>query len=120
MTEHIRVSPDGTCILITSLGSPSLSEMKQTLSKLAELREANRINHVLVDSRSRNGQPSVADIFEGGKLLAQAFGSQVRVAILVGQLGPDHTLFENVAVNRGADVAYFELEETARSWLFEQ
>lgn len=94
--------------------------MEQTLARIAELREANRINHVLVDSRSRNSQPSVVDIFDGGKLLAQAFGPQVRVAILVDQLEPDHTLFENVAVNRGANIAYFELEETARSWLFER
>jgi hypothetical protein len=120
MTEHIRVSPDGTCILITSLGSPSLAEMEQTLSRLAELRKAHGINHVLVDSRSRNDQPPVVDICNGGKLLAETLGSQVRVAVLVDQLGLDHTLFENVAVNRGADVAYFQLEESARSWLLKR
>jgi hypothetical protein len=120
VTEQIRVSLDGTCILVTSQGSPSLAEMEQTLSRLAELREAHGINHVLVDSRARSGQPGVADIYRGGKLLAETLGPQVRIAVLVSRLEPDHTLFENVAVNRGATVAYFEVEEKARSWLFER
>jgi hypothetical protein len=38
--------------------------------------------------------------------------------VLVGQIeGDGHRLFENVAVNRGAVVAFFQHEQTALSWL---
>jgi hypothetical protein len=117
MAEEIRVSPDGTCILISSVGPPSLGELEQTLSQIAELRLDHRIDKVLVDSRARSGQPSVSDIYRGGELLAEKLGSAARIAVLVGRLEGDHTLFENVAINRGAVVTYFQHEELALRWL---
>ena len=117
MTEEVRVSPDGTHILVRSAGPPSLGEMKQTLARIVELRRDHEIDEVLVDSRGRSGQPSVADIYNGGELLAKALGSRTRVAVLVGELTADHSLFENVAVNRGSIVAYFQQEDFALRWL---
>ncbi len=117
MAEEVRISPDGTCILVRSVGSPSLGEMKQTLSRIVELRRDHKIDKVLVDSRTRSVQPSVPDIYGGGKLLANALGSGTRIAVLVSELMADHMLFENVAVNRGAVVAYFQHEELALRWL---
>ena len=117
MSEEIRISPDGTHVLITSMGPPSLREMTQTLSKLAELRRDHRIDKVLVDSRARTGQPPVSDIYRGGELLAKSMGRGTRIAVLVGQIEGDHTLFENVALNRGAVVAFFQREDLALRWL---
>jgi hypothetical protein len=119
MAEEIRISPDGTYILVSSVGSPSLGEMMQTLSKIAELRRDHSIDKVLVDSRTRSGQPPVADLYRGGELLAEKLGFGTRIAVLVSQLAADHTLFENVAVNRGVIVAYFQHEDVALRWLFE-
>jgi hypothetical protein len=117
MAEEIRISPDGTHIRVTSVGPPSLSEMTQTLSKLVELRLVHRIDKVLVDSRARSGQPPALDIFRGGELLAKKLGAGTRIAVLVGQIEGDHTLFENVTVNRGAVVAFFQQEALALRWL---
>ena len=117
MTEEVRVSPDGTHILVRSAGPPSLGEMKRTLARIVELRRDHEIDKVLVDSRARTGQPSVPDIYDGGELLAKALGSGTRVAVLINELMADHTLFENVAVNRGSIVAYFQQEDFALRWL---
>ena len=117
MAEHIRISPDGTHILVTSVGPPSLDELAQTLSKLAELRLEHGIDKVLVDSRARSGQSSVADIYRGGELLARTLRPGTRIAVLVGQIEGDHGLFEDVASNRGAVVAFFQHEQLALSWL---
>lgn len=119
MAEDIRLSPDGTHILVTSVGPPSLGEMAQTLAKLAQLRLEHRIDKVLIDSRARSGQPSASDIYRGGELLAQTLGPGMRIAVLVGQIEGSHSLFEDVAVNRGAAVAFFQHEQLALSWLLE-
>jgi len=119
MAETIRISPDGTHIRISSAGPPSLGEMAQTLSKLVELRLDRGIDKVLVDSRARSGQPPVPDIYRGGEMLAQKLGPGTRIAVLVGQVEDGHSLFEDVAVNRGAVVAFFQDEALALRWLLE-
>jgi hypothetical protein len=119
MAEEVHISPDGSHILVTSAGSPSLTELEQTLSRLVELRAEYGVNRILVDSRARGDQPSASDIYRGGQLLAETLGPQIRVAVLVGRIERDHSLFENVAVNRGALVAFFQSELLALPWLFE-
>ena len=117
MAEEIRVSVDRTHILVSSTGPPSLDEMAQTLSRLAQLQLERGIDKVLVDSRARSGQPPVADIYAGGEILARTLAPGTRIAVLVGQIEGDHRLFENVAVNRGAAVAFFQHEQPALDWL---
>ena len=120
MTETVRISPDGRYILVRSVGPPSLDEMVQTLSTIAEFRRDRGIDKILVDSRARSGQPSVADIYHGGVSLAEKLGAGTRIAVLVREHAAGHTLFANVAVNRGAVVAYFLQEDLALRWLFEK
>lgn len=117
MVEDVGISPDGKYILVRSSGSPSLDELEESLSRIAELRRKHNINNILVDSRSRSGQPLVTEIFEGGKLLVDKLGTKARVAILVSNITSEHKLFENVTVNRGSSVAFFMNEDSACSWL---
>jgi hypothetical protein len=120
MAETVRVSPDGTYILVRSEGPPSLDEMMRTLSTIVEFRRDRGIDKILVDSRARSGQPSVPDIYRGGVALAENLGPGTRVAVLVSEHAPGHKLFENVAVNRGAVVAYFQQEDPALRWLLKK
>jgi len=62
----------------------------------------------------------VSDIFRGGELLATTLGPGTRIAVLVGRIERDHTLFENVAVNRGAGVSFFQDEPPALRWLLKE
>jgi len=94
--------------------------MMQTLSTIVEFRRDRRIDRILVDSRARSGQPSVRDIYRGGVSLAEKLGSGTRIAVLVSEHTAGHTLFENVAVNRGTVVAYFQQEDPAHRWLLEK
>jgi len=117
MVEDVSISPDGKYILVRSSGPPSLAELEQSLSRITELRRKHDINKIQVDSRSRSSQPLVTEIFQGGKLLVEKLGTKARVAILVSEITSEHKLFENVAVNRGGTVAFFQNEESACSWL---
>lgn len=117
MAEAVRLSDDGTRILVHSEGAPSLGEMRRTLARIVELRREHAIDRILVDSRARTGQPSILEIYEGGELLAGMLGADVRVAILVGEIAAGHTFFENVAFNRGGAVAYFQDHDEALDWL---
>ena len=117
MAEDVNISPDEKYILVRSSGSPSLIELEESLSKIAELRQKHNINKILVDSRSRSSQPMVTEIFQGGKLLVEKLGTRARVAILVSEITSEHKLFENVTVNRGSTVAFFRNEDSACAWL---
>lgn len=117
MTEVVRLSDDGTMILVHSEGAPSLDEMKRTLARIVELRREHHIDRILVDSRARTGQPSILDIYEGGELLASMLGGEPRVAVLVGEIAGGHVFFENVTFIRGSVVAYFEDYDKALGWL---
>lgn len=117
MTETVGLSDDRTIILVRSDGAPSVGEMKRTIAKIVELRREHRIGRVLVDSRARTVQPSILDIYEGGELLASMLGGEPRVAVLVGEIAPGHTFFQNVTFNRGSVVAYFQDYAKAVQWL---
>ena len=117
MPEEVRLSPDGSFILVRSTGAPNLKEMEQTLLKIRELIEENPVNRVLVDARPRHQQPPLFDIYSGGEMLAKTLGGGTRIAVLVMELMDNHSFFETVAVNRGADITFFQDEETALRWL---
>jgi hypothetical protein len=117
VTEEVSISPNGACILVQSAGNPSLGEMKRTLAAVADLRRRHGIDRILVDSRDRSGQPPIADLYQGGEVLARELGAQARIAVLVRKLAVEHAFFENVVVNRGALVAFFEDEAAATRWL---
>ena len=119
MTETLSISPGDRYIRIHSTGRPSLDEMKRTLSELLDLSHQCGINTVLVDSRERSEHPPLVDIYSGGEAVANTLKGDYRVAVLVRKLSADHAFFENVAVNRGADLAYFEDEDAALRWLSE-
>ena len=117
MPEDVSLSSDGTYILVQSTGAPSLKEMEQTLSKIKGLIEENQVNRVLVDSRSRRQQPPLFEIYSGAEMLVKMLGGRIHIALLVNQVEEDHAFFETVAINRGADIAYFREKETALHWL---
>ena len=97
-----------------------MDEMNETLSEILALIGKHKINKIFVDSHARTGQVSVTDIYQGAVMLANKLGPGNRVAVLVNQLTDDHTLFENVATNRGAIVSYFQNEDSALDWLLNQ
>ena len=97
-----------------------MDEMMQTLATIEEFRRDRGIDKILVDSRARSGQPPIPDIYRGGVALAEKLGPRARIAVLVREHAAGHTLFENVAVNRGAAVAYFQQEDLALRWLLEK
>jgi hypothetical protein len=117
MPEEVSISEDGKYILIRSHGEPSLEHLEQALHEVMEIHRQRRIDKALVDSRGRESLPRTVDGFEGGALLARVVGYHIRFAVVVSHSPGAHQLFENVAVNRGAYVRFFENMESAREWL---
>lgn len=113
MAEKVSLSSDGKYIRVFSEGPPSLGEMKETVSRILEIRREYRIEKVLVDSRNRDGQPSVSELYQGGEWVAEKLGPGTRIAILTKEMTEDHSLFENIAVNRGASISFFRDEHLA-------
>ena len=117
MTESVSVANDGSHILVRSSGPPSLSELDATLTRIAELRRERGIDRILVDSRERSGQPALAEIMAGGRMLAARLGESARIAVLVRAIEDGHSDFRITAAGSGGQVAYFVGEDRALDWL---
>lgn len=117
MSDEISLSLEDNCIRVKATGAPSLDGLRRTLSQINALSREHARYRVLVDSREVQGQPPGADIYDGGELLAEALAPGTRVAVLVRTITDDHRFFENVAVNRGVPVCYFQDEAMALDWL---
>jgi hypothetical protein len=119
MAEEIRISPDNTHIFVYAKGKPTLREFKKTISRLVEIQSSSGIDKLLVDARDRRHHPSASHIYEGAKVLAESLKGVFRVAVLVNAIDNNHRFFEDVALNRGAILSFFQREEAACAWLFE-
>lgn len=118
MVENIRISSDKSHVFISVDGKPSLRELKKTISKLVEIRTSYEIDKLLVDSRSQSRHPPMSHIYDGAIFLADMLKGKFRIAILVTSIDKNHSFFEDVALNRGATLHFFQREEAACAWLF--
>jgi hypothetical protein len=117
MAETVTVASDGSHIRVQASGPPSLAELQRTLARIAEIRRERGIDRIFVDSRERSGQPALAEIVAGGRMLAERLGNSARVAVLVHAIEDGHTFFRITAAGSGAQVAYFVDEQRALAWL---
>jgi hypothetical protein len=117
MAEEVSIPEEGDYVLIRSYGGPSMEHLEQALHEVVKIHRERGIDKALVDSRGRELFPRVFEEFEGGILLASIVGHHVKFAVVVSHSPSAHRFFENVAVNRGAYVRFFENMESAREWL---
>ena len=109
--DFIRAKPDGTLDFTAS---------SQLLKDLATEVETSANYQVLVDTRGADVRLSTFEIYELGVALAGEPGVARgrRLAILVPPEDEvDAHFFEDVSVNRGADLRAFTDFETAITWL---
>ena len=117
MAEDVSIADDGTCIVVLSPGKPSPDEMRRTLVRIKALGREHSVDRVLVDASRRDALPPISILHDGARMLAAALGPAVRVAVLVNAVTDEHRYFENVAINEGADIAYFLDRDAAHAWL---
>src|SRR6185503_2049220 len=97
MGEEVTIDREHSCILVRSWGVPSLAEMDATLSRIAQLRAESGIDSVLVDSRARTAQPSLAEMMAGGRMVGERLGPSARIAVLVERLEDGQVYFRITA-----------------------
>ena len=117
MMEKVQLSSDGKYIHVLSSGPASVAEMEKTLSQIAMLSSESGIRKVLVDSRARTGRLTMEDLYKGGVMLSEKLGPLFSIAVLVMESMPEQDFFEDVALNRGINIAYFQQMDSALDWL---
>lgn len=119
MPEELSISEDGNQIDIRSYGQISKKDLEQALEKVDQIHHERGITKVLVDARERNHPPDTMTAFDGAVCLAERFRAKIRFAIVVRRDMEANKLFESVATNRGARIAYFKKLESALEWLWD-
>lgn len=115
-TEEFLVEP--LYLRVTTIGEYSFDELFGFLDRIkAEASLAGR-DRILVDSLQLRGRLSEAERFQGGKRIAETFGSETKLAWMM----PDENitkLGEMAAVNRGAKLLVVSSESEALEWLLD-
>jgi len=117
MADDAFMAPDGSHIRVVSPGWHDLGDLERTLGRILELDAQHHVGRALVASEG-SAEPFPRSVaYAGAKLAADLIVARVRVAILVARIEQRHQFFENVAVNRGAALQFFEDEGAALTWL---
>ena len=112
--EKVVVEPE--FIRFETRGKYAFEELFGFLGRVREVAEEAYQRKILIDSRLLEGNMTEGERFEGGKKIAEVFGSRFRVALVM----PPKTitkLGELAAVNRGADFLVSPVLDEAITWL---
>ncbi len=108
------VEPD--FLRITATGKYLAEELFDFIELVRSTADDAARNRVFVDCRQIDGDMSEAERFEGGKRIAEVFGSRLKAAVVL-PAGQVTKLGELTAVNRGAKLLVTESESEAVNWL---
>jgi hypothetical protein len=97
-------------------GSWSLSEIFRLIDLVRKETDAAAVDRALVDLREVPGPIAEMDRFFAGQRVAAVLKNHIRLAV-VARAEYINKFGENVAVNRGAQMAVMSSEEHAMTWL---
>ncbi len=97
-------------------GQHDSENMQPFVEWVAKEARTRGVSNVLVDLSALEGVYSEWDRFQAGTIVSDIWGVSVRAAIVYPQEGVSG-FFENVAVNRGAQVRVMNNEQDALAWL---
>jgi len=108
---------DNDCLACTITGQWVTAELKIFIDTIAEELKRRHCHRVLTDMASVIGPPPDLDRFDIGKYVASAL-PDIKVAIVYHKVLAN-TLFEDTAVNRGAEIKVFPDRESALQWILQ-
>jgi hypothetical protein len=117
LTCEVEVDADAGCLKMRVHGTyKSREETFRMLDRLRKEADANKCKRALLNLIDAHGYTSDIDKFYLGEYAAQSFRGKLRVAVVFP--AEKITKFgENVAVNRGAQLAVLATEVEAMRWL---
>lgn len=118
MSYQIETSVDDQIVRVTATGEYSFADLPVFITRVRDITSDNRRNKLLIDCSRLAIEMTEAERFAGGKRIAELFGSEIRVALLM-PTGQVTKLGELAAVNRGAMLLVTTSEEEALHWLAE-
>jgi len=116
MSLEVQIHEDETHLLIKAAGQYSLANLHELLDRVKKESENGANQRVILDVTEVAGTIPVMDMLVLGEHCARFWNPALRVAILSPVGGLD-MFFENVARNRGAQVAVVPNHDAAIAWL---
>ena len=116
MPDRITINEDLGIIEVYSHGELTLDQVRNTISESIRISHEKNIYKVLVNTLDLVKIPGVVDVFKIFSELPQKLF--IAHVMSIDQIKRDLLLFgENVALNRGKNVKFFDTIEEAVAWL---
>jgi hypothetical protein len=118
MPERIQISPRNGYLQITVSGLFNYRNALAFTRQLATAATQTRISQALVDIRGMEGNLSVMTLHSLGDYAGKALPLAVKMAVLTSRgKEADYKVYEDVAVDRGAQVRVVTSLSEAMQWL---
>ncbi|MFT3744895.1 MAG: hypothetical protein QM785_11465 [Pyrinomonadaceae bacterium] len=116
MSYQIETSVDDDLVRVIATGEYAFADLPVFISRVREITAEYSKYKLLIDCSMLAIEMTEAERFAGGKQIAELFGPEIRVALLM-PTGQVTKLGELAAVNRGAMLLVTSSEEEALEFL---
>ena len=118
MNRGLIIQTEGDLLRVTYDGLHNREQIDRLIQIAAAECSKQKIKKLLVDLRESEGDLLVMEKFSLARKTKVARDLGLRVAVLDrSERRMSDRFFENVAVNRGVRIRFFEKEDESRSWL---
>jgi hypothetical protein len=115
MKKEIEIRKSYIYFKVTGL-YPGYESTISVIKEIVELTKKHNINKILIDLSDIQDNPKIIEHYDLGEKAARIWGHFLKIALL-NRADKITGLFENVAVNRGANVRVLSNFEQAELWL---
>jgi hypothetical protein len=116
MSLEVQIQEGETYLLIKAVGPYSLADLHVLFDQVKKESESRANQRVLLDVTGVTGTIPVLDMMVFGEHCARFWKQAFKVAI-VSPVGGLNKFFENVASNRGVQIAVVSNRDAASEWL---
>jgi hypothetical protein len=117
-TLEISIVEEGDVLRFTLKGSSTYANLTHAAATVNAETKARGVWLVLCDTTAMSVPAGAFEKFEAGAELARGADPRMKMAVVAPVEAIDY-IFENVARNRGVEVAVFRNESAALEWLME-
>jgi len=117
MPAEIMASHDGSHLIVQFVGFHTPAQQRPILTELYARMTSVGVRRALEDLRDQHTPMSTMEGYQIWEEMAPRVPRGARLAVVVGWPITGRPFIENVAVNRGVSVRYFNAMDEALQWL---
>lgn len=117
MLASFTLSDDGTYLIERTFGQHTVAIERIVMNELFSRMQATGVRHVLVDAREQHTQLQTMEIYMLWAEMVPRTPHAAKFAVVVGWPITGRPFIEDVAVNRGILIRYFNVYDDALAWL---